>query len=903
MTFRVFCVLLVSLPLLARAQNGLPGMGGGVGGNVDGVNIGGIDLSETPEGVAPPVPAIDSLTLRRSTRVRCGDLIVLGSSSGYLKGARDPVDTSRLVLSRDPLFRAPAEDQNYQWLVRGSTASQNRTATHLGCHPGAPMSLGEPFVLEHAATGLRLSHQLSEKSLTHDLRLGTSGAWELGLARPLVLASHPTFSFGASLVFTETPATELFFAAERRPSILRESPLAIRCGAQIRLRHLETGFRLHSHGLNYFHRGTSAQQQVTGFALADDNDLFIVHSGHNLPPCTPGSTFRHGDIIRLTHKNTGRNLHSHAGFLAPASNIPQEVTAFGTAGQGDSNDNWRISLYEQRSDSPSRWLSDHAIALFHVQTGAALRASGARFPIFRPPTRWSRNGWTGIYDIDWQGEVMASPTVDASSAWVVETHLPPNDLPGGFRRSVTLAHGDFFAPGSPALTGDLHALTERGYVTEYAASLKTAIGALARWARDATPGQRRLVHFAAHGTSGVTLEEVLAGTAQNYGDHSLDMTESKVAFAALSPYLDSIAAKVSDLAVFDGSCEGGNTVLAAANAPYCALSTTSFSGPGLFDRPSLRTFVEGFDALGSGEGPFLSRGAGVLQGELLENIGGRIQQRIFRNGCSDNATQMAIRTALMRQNHLGGWRFLALSRTLYEADLQPTPFSGDPNLLGFELRVFLMGYRHEAPAQATAVSLLEHRLTSTTSLERWTFAAKSTRMWDELLGEEGDMMALRSLPPSEWPETRRIAVDPRRYDGDLVTLRADLAKDLALLRRFDAERQSFLENLIEAIDDPVDPRTELPSAVLDATLALVSEYRTLIEGSTVSTDGLPDLARLWRQLGSRRTASVFFEVVRLRWNERAQDALLTRMQPLLGLDEDLRCALENVTRSCEHFDL
>ncbi len=901
MTFRVFCVILFSFPSLARAQSGLPDFDVNVDVNVGGVNIGGVALTENPEGIAATPPIIDSQTLRSSTRVRCGDLITLGSSFGYLKGARDPADTSRLVLSRDPLASAPADDPNYQWLVRGSTASQSRTATHLGCYPGAPMSFGEPIVLEHAATGLRLGHKASSTS-TYDLRLGSSGAWELGLARPLVLASTPTFSLGASLAFTET-SSELFFAAERRPSILRESPLAIRCGAQIRLRHLQTGFRLHSHGLNYFHRGTSAQQQVTGFALADDNDLFIVNAGQGLPPCTPGSTFRNGDIIRLTHKTTGRNLHSHTGFLAPASNLPQEVTAFGTAGQGDLNDNWRLSLYEQRSDSPSRWLSDHAIALVHVQTGAALRASGARFPIFRPPNRWSTNGWTGFYDIDWQGEIMASRTFDASSAWVVETHIPPNDLPGGFRRSVTLAHGDYFAPGSPGLTADLHALTERGYVTEYAVSRTTAIGALARWVRDASPGQRRLVHFAAHGTSGATLEEVLAGTAKNFGKHAIDMTESKVSLSALGPYLDTIAAKVSDLAVFDASCDGGNTVLAAANAPYCAVSTTSFSGPGAFDRPELRTFVEGFDALGSGEGSFLSRGAGALQGELVERIGSRIQQRIFRNGCSDNPTQMAIRTALMRQNHLGSWRFLPQSRALYEADLKSSPYSGDPVVLDFELRAMLMGYRLEAPAQVTAVSMLDNRLASTTSLERWTFVAKGMRMWDELLGEEGDMMALRSLPPSEWPETRRIAVDPRRYDGDLVTLRADLRKDLALLRRFDAERQTSLQNLIDGIDDPLDPRAELPSAVRDLAILLVSDYRSLIEGSTVPTDGLPDLALLWRQLGPHRNASVFFEIVRLRWNERAQDAIFARMQPLLGLDEDLRCAIETPTRSCDRFDL
>ena len=39
--------------------------------------------------------------------------------------------------------------------------------------------------------------------------------------------------------------------------------------------------------------------------------------------------------------NTGRNLHSHGHFQSPVSNR-QEVSGFGSSGEGDGGDNWII---------------------------------------------------------------------------------------------------------------------------------------------------------------------------------------------------------------------------------------------------------------------------------------------------------------------------------------------------------------------------------------------------------------------------------------------------------------------------------------------------------------------------------------------------------------------------------
>src|SRR5574341_1226002 len=50
----------------------------------------------------------------------------------------------------------------------------------------------------------------------------------------------------------------------------------VKYGSVIKLIHHETGYSLHSHGLNYEHIGTSGQQQVTASFSSDDDDYWIV---------------------------------------------------------------------------------------------------------------------------------------------------------------------------------------------------------------------------------------------------------------------------------------------------------------------------------------------------------------------------------------------------------------------------------------------------------------------------------------------------------------------------------------------------------------------------------------------------------------------------------------------------
>jgi endonuclease/exonuclease/phosphatase family metal-dependent hydrolase len=140
-------------------------------------------------------------------------------------------------------------------------------------------------------------------------------------------------------------------------------------GDVIKLRHGATGHILHSHGASYGHPGSSRQQQITAFAAADDNDYWLVKGPHGTPDDhRRGQPVRHGEVIRLEHVATRRNLHSHAGFPSPRTG-QQEVTGFGANGQGDGNDDWRIEV-----EDAGAWEAGERVRLIHVNTNHALHS-------------------------------------------------------------------------------------------------------------------------------------------------------------------------------------------------------------------------------------------------------------------------------------------------------------------------------------------------------------------------------------------------------------------------------------------------------------------------------------------------------------------------------------------------
>lgn len=140
-------------------------------------------------------------------------------------------------------------------------------------------------------------------------------------------------------------------------------------GATIRLNHLLTGGGLYSHPHNYGHPGSSGQQQITAYGGTDDNDYWRLKGAHGSPNgFRAGQPIGHGEVIRLEHVATTRNLHSHAGVPSPVTG-QQEVTCFGQNGSGDENDNWRVEV-----EGGGPWTFGKRVRLIHLPTDHALHS-------------------------------------------------------------------------------------------------------------------------------------------------------------------------------------------------------------------------------------------------------------------------------------------------------------------------------------------------------------------------------------------------------------------------------------------------------------------------------------------------------------------------------------------------
>jgi dolichyl-phosphate-mannose--protein O-mannosyl transferase len=137
--------------------------------------------------------------------------------------------------------------------------------------------------------------------------------------------------------------------------------------------------------------GTGSGQQLITFVkdTATKNTLWWIrpanHKGDVEYPtdggdgstCQQGKPIRCGTIIRLTHVDTLKNLHSHG--VKSVLSQQQEVTGFGTGdGKGDGGDNWKVVCSDDNTSG--YWTRDHDGAsaskntfhLYHVDTNKYL---------------------------------------------------------------------------------------------------------------------------------------------------------------------------------------------------------------------------------------------------------------------------------------------------------------------------------------------------------------------------------------------------------------------------------------------------------------------------------------------------------------------------------------------------
>jgi len=190
--------------------------------------------------------------------------------------------------------------------------------------------------------------------------------------RAVLLILGITFiGFGFFFTYLEYKASNQAFNKESNSTSETKSQTIIKYRDTVRLIHFKTSVALHSHNFDYSHEGSSRQQQVTGFGGMDENDYWIVKGVHGRDEFfNKGVPVKNGDIIRLEHLNTRKNLHSHPGYPSPITQ-QQEVTAFSpdNNGIGNLDDNWQVEV-----ENGGMWEIGTKIRLIHSRTKVALHS-------------------------------------------------------------------------------------------------------------------------------------------------------------------------------------------------------------------------------------------------------------------------------------------------------------------------------------------------------------------------------------------------------------------------------------------------------------------------------------------------------------------------------------------------
>ncbi|XP_076166055.1 protein O-mannosyl-transferase 2 [Ptiloglossa arizonensis] len=181
-------------------------------------------------------------------------------------------------------------------------------------------------------------------------------------------------------------------------------PRQLAYGARITLKNHRTGGGyLHSHWHLYPEGIGARQQQITTYSHKDDNNLWLVKQlDTNNIPSVP-VLVKHGDLIRLEHVVTHRNLHSHKEF-APMSKKHYQVTGYGESGTGDANDVWKVLIVNGRDGDVIETVTSK-LKFVHYLHHCVLTCSGKTLP------KWAYS----------QQEVSCNPNMrDKNALWNIE---------------------------------------------------------------------------------------------------------------------------------------------------------------------------------------------------------------------------------------------------------------------------------------------------------------------------------------------------------------------------------------------------------------------------------------------------------------------------------------------------
>lgn len=234
------------------------------------------------------------------------------------------------------------------------------------------------------------------------------------IAFPILL--YMTFFWIHLQVLNRSGSGDGFFSSAFQSQLIGNSlynvsmPKDVAYGAVVTLKGVKTGGGyLHSHWHLYPEGVGARQQQVTGYSHKDDNNKWVIKKFDSEPsPDDPIVLVKNGDLVRLEHVATGRNLHSHRE-VAPVTKKHYQVTCYGEDGIGDANDVWRVEMIDEKKSSNIQTVIT-SFRLIHYFVKCALSCNSKQLP------KWG-------YE---QMEISCNPnTFDKSTVWNIEdNHFP-----------------------------------------------------------------------------------------------------------------------------------------------------------------------------------------------------------------------------------------------------------------------------------------------------------------------------------------------------------------------------------------------------------------------------------------------------------------------------------------------
>ena len=173
--------------------------------------------------------------------------------------------------------------------------------------------------------------------------------------------------------------------------------------------HRIAGAYLHSHWHLYPEGLGAKQQQVTTYAHKDENNKWIFKK-YDINPNENDTVeyIKNGDLVRLEHVETRRNLHSHKD-MAPVTKRHYQVTCYGDNGTGDANDIFRVEINDKNNEGKLKTVKS-VFRLVHLYMGCVLHSHNKKLP------KW---GWEQL-------EVTCNPKArDKKSLWNIEEVIDP----------------------------------------------------------------------------------------------------------------------------------------------------------------------------------------------------------------------------------------------------------------------------------------------------------------------------------------------------------------------------------------------------------------------------------------------------------------------------------------------